>query len=130
MSEMAASRQVMKFVAGPPTALWSVSSDGKVQRSTGAGKTIELIPVAPGIRFQAIAASGNDVWAGGKDGALFHSPDAGATWTRIAINFGGNTVTETIAAIQLHDPQHLTVTTASGSGWISEDSGQHWQKQP
>ena len=115
MSEMAASRQVMKFVAGPPTALWSVSSDGKVQRSTDSGKTFEPIPVAHGIRFQAIAASGNDVWAGGAGGALFHSLDAGATWTQVAINFGGNTVTETIAAIQLRDPQHLTVTTASGS---------------
>jgi hypothetical protein len=130
MSEMAASRPVMKFVAGTPTALWSVSSDGKVQRSTDAGKTIELIPVAHGIRFQAIAASGNDVWAGGTDGALFHSIDAGTTWMRIAISFGGNTVTETIAAIQLHDPQHLSVTTASGLAWITEDGGQHWQKQP
>jgi len=130
MSEMAASRQVMKFVASPPTALWSISPDGKVQRSADSGKTFELIPVAPGARFKAIAASGNDVWAGGAGGALFHSVDAGATWTQVAINFGGNTVTETIAAIQLRDPQHLTVTTASGSSWISEDAGQHWQKQP
>jgi len=130
MSEMAASRQVMKFKAAPPTALWSVSSDGKVQRSTDSGKTFEPVPVAPDTRFQVIAASGNDVWAGGTDGALFHSVDAGATWTRVAIRFAGNTVTETIAAIQAHDPQHLTVTTTSGSGWISEDGGQHWQKQP
>ena len=130
MSEMAASRQVMKLVAAPPTALWSVSTDGKVQRSVDSGKTFEPVPVAPGIRFQAIAASGNDVWAGGAGGALFHSLDAGATWTQVAINSGGNTVTETVAAIQLRDPQHLTVTTASGSSWISEDAGQHWRKQP
>ena len=48
-------------------------------------------------------------------GALFHSADGGATWNRAAINFEGNTVTETIVGIQLRDPQHLTVTTASGS---------------
>lgn len=129
MGEMA-SRQELKLVAGPPVTLWSVSSDGKVQRSTDRGKTFEPISVAHGIRFQAIAASGNDVWAGGTGGALFHSIDAGATWTRIAINFGANTITETIAAIQVHDPQHLTVTTVSGSGWISEDGGQHWHKHP
>jgi hypothetical protein len=130
MSDMAASRQELKLVAGPPVTLWSVSSDGKVQRSTNSGKTFEPVPIATGARFQAIAVSGNQVWAGGEGGALFHSTDAGATWTRITISFGGNSVTETIATIQLHDPQHLSVTTASGSDWISEDGGQHWQKQP
>ena len=130
MSETASSRQVMKLAAGSLTALWSISSDGNVQRSTDGGKTFESVPVATGIRFQATAASGNDVWAGGAGGALFHSIDAGATWVRITLNFEGNTVTENITAIQLHDAQHLTVTTASGSGWISDDGGQHWQKQP
>jgi photosystem II stability/assembly factor-like uncharacterized protein len=130
MSDMAASRQELKLVVGPPVTLWSVSSDGKVQRSTNSGKTFEPVPIAAGARFQAIAVSGNQVWAGGEGGALFHSTDAGATWMRITISFGGNSVTETIAAIQLHDPQHLVVTTASGSAWMSVDGGQHWQKQP
>ena len=65
-----------------------------------------------------------------RGGALFHSVDGGATWSRAGINLDGNTVTETITGIQLRDPQHLTVTTASGSQWVSEDGGQTWQKQP
>jgi len=116
--------------AGPPAALWNVAPDGQVQRSTDGGKTFEQIPVAHGIKFRAIAAFGNDVWAGGAGAVLFHSVDRGATWTRVALNFGGNSVTETITGIQLPDPRHLTVTTASGSQWVSEDGGQHWQKQP
>ncbi|MGA3327172.1 MAG: YCF48-related protein [Terriglobia bacterium] len=112
--------------AGPPAALWSVASDGQVQRSTDGGKSFEQIPVAKGIKFHSIAALGNDVWTGGARGALFHSVDGGATWTRVALNFGGKS--ETITGIQLHDPQHLTLTTASGSQWVSEDGGQHWQK--
>jgi len=116
--------------AGPPATLWSVASDGKVQRSNDGGKTIEQIHVAHGIKFRAIAALGNDVWAGGTGGALFHSVDGGTRWNRTGINFKGKTITETIAGIQLRDPQHLTVTTASGSQWVSEDGGQNWQKQP
>jgi photosystem II stability/assembly factor-like uncharacterized protein len=41
-----------------------------------------------------------------------------------------NIVKDDIAAIQLHDPRHLTVATASGSQWATPDGGQHWQKQP
>lgn len=116
--------------AGSPAALWSVASDGQVQRSTDGSKTFEQIHVAKDIKFRAIAALGNDVWTGGAGGALFHSVDGGATWSRAGINFEGNTVTETITGIQLRDPQHLTVTTASGSQWVSEDGGHNWQKQP
>jgi photosystem II stability/assembly factor-like uncharacterized protein len=130
MLETQALRRDLKFKAGPPAALWSISSDGKVQRSADGAKTFQAIDVAHGVRFQAIASSGNEVWAGSTGGALYHSIDAGSTWTQIAINIGGNTMTETITAIQLHDPQHLTVTTTSGSEWVSEDGGQHWQKQP
>jgi photosystem II stability/assembly factor-like uncharacterized protein len=126
MVAMRAGNTEMKV--GPPSALWSVNSDGRVQRSTDGGKTFEQIKVAHGIKFRAIAALGNEVWAGGAHGALFHSADGGATWNRTGINFEGNTITETITGIQLHDPQHLTVTTASGSQWFSEDGGQHWRQ--
>jgi hypothetical protein len=116
--------------AKSPAALWSVSADGKVQRSTDGGKTFEQVLVAHEIKFQAIASLGNDVWAGGAGGALFHSVDGGATWKQADFNFEGNAITETIAEIQLRDPQHLSLTTASGSQWVSEDGGQHWQKHP
>jgi photosystem II stability/assembly factor-like uncharacterized protein len=130
MGEMRASRQDFELEAGRPAALWSVASDGKVQRSKDGGKTFEQIHVAHGIKFRAIAALGNEVWTGGTGGALFHSVDGGATWSRAGINSGENTVTETIVGIQLRDTQHLTVTTASGSEWVSEDGGQSWQKKP
>jgi hypothetical protein len=130
MGEVQAFRKERELGAGQPAALWSVSSDGKVQRSTDAGKTFEQVQFAHRIKFRAIAALGNEVWAGGTGGALFHSVDGGESWNRADINFEGNVVTETIAGIQMRDPQHLTVTTASGSQWVSEDGGQHWRKKP
>ena len=108
----------------------SVSSDGKVEHSFDEAKTFQSIEVAHGVKFQSVAANGNDVWAGGSGGGLYHSTDAGATWARVAITIDGTTMTETLSAIQLHDSQHLTVITASGSAWVSEDGGLHWQKQP
>ncbi len=114
----------------PPAALWNVSADGKLQRSADSGNAWQPVQVADGVTFRAVAALGNNIWVGGSDGALFRSTDAGATWARANINFEGNTVTETITGIQSSDPQHLTVTTASGAQWSSEDGGQSWQKKP
>jgi hypothetical protein len=127
---MRASHKSAAAGASPPAALWSVSSDGSVQRSSDGGKSFQPIPVAQGIKFRAIAAIGNEVWTGGTGGALFHSVDGGATWNPAGITFQGNAVTEAFTDIQLHDVKHLAVTTASGTQWASDDGGQHWQKQP
>jgi hypothetical protein len=129
MLDMEGIRSSLKSKVRLPATIWSVSPEGKVQRSQDGSKTFQSVEVARGTKFQAVAASGDDVWAGGVDGALFHSADAGATWTQVAITANGTAVNETISAIQLHDSQHLAVTTASGSVWASEDAGQHWKKQ-
>jgi len=129
-SSLQGSRQAAQIGAAPMAAIWKISSDGRVQRFTSGGKAWQDVHVANGIEFRAIAALGADVWVGGTGGALFHSADMGATWTRVDINFEGGAVTETITGMQSNDPQHLTVTTASGSHWASEDGGEHWQRKP
>ncbi len=130
MREMAATRKNVEVKAAPLAAYWNVSPDGQVERSTDSGKTFNLVPIAGGIKFMAIAAVGNDVWAGGAGGALYHSSSAGATWNWVGINFAGKAVTEMVTGIQVLDPQHLTVTTASGAQWVSEDGGGSWRKKP
>jgi hypothetical protein len=120
----------MKLKAGAAADLWRVATDGNVQHSVDGAKSFQTIEIVHGVKFQSVAANGNDVWAGGDNGTLYHSLDAGATWKPIAINVEGNAMTETIAAIQLHSPQRVIILTASGSAWVSEDGGVHWRKQP
>lgn len=125
-----AARKKMAAVNVEPAALWNVSANGKVRRSTDGGKSFKHIRVGHGVRFRAIASLGNDVWAGGTGGTLFHSVDGGVTWTGTILNPGENAVTETLVGIQMRDVEHLTVTTDSGSKWFSEDGGHSWKNQP
>jgi photosystem II stability/assembly factor-like uncharacterized protein len=115
-----------------PTALWTISSGGKVQRSDDGGKTWEEVPIDDTVTFRVIQAVGKDVWAGGSGGALYHSSDGGAAWTRANLISGGSPTTEPIVAItsSSRDLQHITVRTASGEQWSTEDGGQHWQSEP
>ena len=128
MGSMKAFRAASAAGIGQQGTIWSVSTDGKVQRSTNAGKSVESVRIADGVKFKATAALGNIVWAGGAGGILFHSTDGGSTWVQVGIPFEGSTVTEAIVRIQLLTPRRLTVTTGSGSQWLTDDGGQHWQK--
>jgi photosystem II stability/assembly factor-like uncharacterized protein len=125
-----AARTESKSGLGLPAALWSISASGKVQRSQDGAKTWEEVPVADGVTFRVITASAGEVWAGGPGGALYHSSDGGVGWQRVNLESGGISVTEAIVGIRVRDPQHLTVTTAAGEHWVTEDGGQHWRKEP
>ena len=64
----------------PIPAKWRLQRD-RVQRSLDGGATWNDIPIANKIAFNAIAAAGNQVWAAGSGAVLYHSSDAGATWS-------------------------------------------------
>jgi len=113
-----------------PAALWNVSPEGKVRRSTDGGNSWQAVEVGDGSKLLAVAALAKSVWAGGMDGALFHSIDGGVTWARVNVILDASAVTDSITGIQASDQQHVTVTTASGRQLASEDGGQHWQEAP
>jgi hypothetical protein len=81
------------------------------------------------IVFRAVAANGSDVWAGGSVGALYHSADAGNTWTRVFPAASGATLTGDIVSLEFPEPLHGKLSTSTSEVWSTSDAGQSWQKQ-
>jgi len=105
----------MELDAG--TARWIVTSDGRVQRSTD-GRTWVYVPIASDVQFRALAANGDDIWAGGTRTALFHSIDGGKSWKKMALTALTGDIVRLMA-----DRQSLIITTSSGQRMeVSYDS--------
>lgn len=118
---------VSEFVA------WSVTAAGKLQRRLRDG-AVKLVEPAPGFIVRAVASHGIEVWAGGSQHdlsarkwqqgpALFHSSDAGETWTKVDGPWHGP-----INRLALVDSETLTVVTDDGT-WTSRDAGGSWTTQ-
>ncbi len=103
-----------------PSASWSITPDGKVER-TSAGMAPETVAIDKRVAFHAVATIGLEVWAGGSGGALFHSTDAGQTWTRVA-----SPVTEDIVALEFRNAREGRLRTASGHQYATHDAGKSW----
>ena len=122
-------RSRLQGAVARPGALWSISPEGKLQRSEDGGKNWQEVRVDDKVEFRVIQVNGRDIWAGGTGGALYHSSDGGATWTRVNPASGPAPTTEAIVSISCSssDLQQITVKTASGTQWVSEDGGRHWR---
>jgi hypothetical protein len=104
---------------------WTLT-DGVLERSLDSGRSWASIPVANGIQFRALAANGLDIWAGGVNGALYHSGDAGQHWTQVQPTWNGHTLTADILGVEFTDLQHGKLSTSSGEIWTTEDAGATW----
>ena len=81
------------------------------------------------IVFRAVAANGPDVWAGGSEGTLYHSTDAGDHWVRILPSWRGIELSGDILSLQFADVQHGRIVTSTAEIWTTADAGQTWDKQ-
>ncbi|HVP54775.1 MAG TPA: YCF48-related protein [Candidatus Eisenbacteria bacterium] len=111
-------------VAGAGSPGWRVTPEGHLERSTADGWTRVLANEAAA--FRVVAVIGENVWAGGKGGALFHSGDGGQEWKAVALNTPSGGETGTIVAIRFADPQHGLVVTDDGKRWTTSDGGTTW----
>jgi hypothetical protein len=109
---------------------WRVSPEGAVQLSTDSGSTWQTLPVDGNPVFRAVTGIGNEVWAGGEAGALYHSADSGQHWARITLIDDGKALTSDITAITFINTQFGQFSTADGQPWSTSDAGQTWHKQP
>lgn len=109
-------------------ARWRVSSAGAVEHSAD-GKTWEKVEIDPSVTFRAMSSNAGDLWAGGTGGSLFHSADAGRTWSRVKVGDDGMWVSDAITAVDFPNPRHGAVTTQSGAIWTTQDGGRTWQRR-
>jgi hypothetical protein len=119
-----------------PNVVWSINASagtsgnvrGSVQRSFDRGNTWEVVPVSDSVDFHAIAVDGSNVWAGGSEGALFHSSDGGLHWAEIEVAEANVKLRGTIVSIDTRKPSRIAVKTDSGEEWISMNGGLHWRR--
>jgi hypothetical protein len=138
-----------------PVPRWAINSTGELQRSFDQGTTWQAVnvnanpayftdatsvqsagetsrpkvgKVRPPI-FRAFATTGVDVWAGGTQGALYHSLDAGDHWARVMPASPAATLTGDIVSVEFSDLQHGKVGTSTAEIWTTSDAGQTWQRQ-
>jgi hypothetical protein len=104
---------------------WSISSAGKLQRSRDQlhWQTVE---VTAGVAFRTVASIGNDVWAGGSGGALYHSGDNGDTWQRVPVGLPANLLRDAITRLDFSDASTGTLATTAGDEWSTVDGGHTW----
>ncbi len=104
---------------------WRIGPEGHVERSTGADEWTRVLDDQP-VTFRAVAAMGNNVWAGGNNGALFHSSDGGQHWSKVSVAENSNVETGAIVSIRFVDPQHGVVVADNGTRWATTDGGATW----
>jgi hypothetical protein len=133
----AAAGGLLKTLPAMPWAMWSINaspgtlghSAGVVERSMDRGKTWEAVPLSDRVSFRAVAVAGSHVWAGGSEGALFHSADGGSHWVQISVADEYGKLTGTIVSIDAGDISRVQITTSSGEAWISSDGGGRWKRK-
>jgi len=119
----------MKLVA--PVYGWLIGDGGLVMMTDDLGATWQTPPgplpadVARQFDFAALAVRGPKCWIAGTPGTrVFHSPDAGRTWTTFATG-----THLPIHALSFADDQHGWAVGALGTILATDDGGRTWRRQ-
>jgi hypothetical protein len=110
------------------TEMVSTSNSGEPAKKFSKTKTTTAASEPP-ILFRSVAAIDNQVWAGASGGLLYHSADAGSSWTSVTPSAHGSTLSGDIIHIEFSDALHGSVATSTAEVWVTGDGGQSWQKQ-
>lgn len=124
----------LSVTTGNNGSLWRLPSpaeeNGMLQKSDDGGKTWGSVRLNNQSRFYALSASGPDVWAGGAQGALFHSSDNGSHWTAVAVTHEETPLTGTITRIDVLSENAIKLKVQGSDGfWTTTDGGAHWYRE-
>ena len=110
--------------------LWQLGNasgqPGTLRKSTDGGSTWQSVFIDAQAHLDALSVNGSEIWVGGSNGALFHSPDEGLHWASVGVGNEKMRLKETITQIDMHNGV-VTVRTSSASRWSTDDGGSHWR---
>jgi hypothetical protein len=132
MSKSAAKTSAAKLTSSATPALahnstWAITA-GVLRRSLDSGQSWQ-----EALRLDhpllCYASHGQDVWAGGQAGTLFHSADSGVTWLQVQPSIKALPLTSDITHIDVRGPAEVVLSTTNHEIWSSADSGKTWEKK-
>ena len=112
--------------AGHP-AQWAIHGN-ELQRSLDAGLAWKTV-LHSDRPLLCYAASGNDIWAGGSGGNLFHSANGGVTWSQVYPSAQQQTLSDDVTHIDIYSPSQVALFTSNHQSWSTADGGKTWEKQ-
>jgi hypothetical protein len=118
---------------------WVITA-GVLQRSPDNGQTWQdaLRADHPLLCY---ASHGENVWAGGQAGTLFHSADGGVTWVRVQPFIKAQQLSSDVTHIDVRGdvrgdvhgdvrgPAEIVLSTSNNEIWSSADGGKTWEKK-
>jgi photosystem II stability/assembly factor-like uncharacterized protein len=112
-----------------------VITGGVLQRSLDGGQSWQSALRADH-PLLCYASHGENVWAGGLAGTLFHSADGGVTWVQVQPSIKVLQLSSDITHIDVRgavrdvrSPAEIVLSTSNSEIWSSEDGGQTWKKK-
>jgi hypothetical protein len=115
-----------KMLSKDAAARWSLSQGLLRHSLDGVSWQTALQLDHPLLSFGAL---GNDVWAGGQAGTLFHSGDNGTTWTQVRPSTKSESLNADIVAIEVRSAVEVVLSTRNNESWTTADGGKTWEKK-
>jgi len=119
--------QVARRAFSPAPVPWRVTAEGHLERFVQG--SWEHVLANETTSFRAVCVLGDEVWAGGNNGTLFHSKDGGQHWIKVALPPPDSGEAGSVVSIQFEDQQHGVVISDSGSRFTTNDGGTNWTKE-
>jgi hypothetical protein len=109
--------------------MWRLQS-GKIESSDDGGKAWQERRPAKDFQAMDVAAVGQQVWAGGKAGALFLSRDNGQTWSKVSLTGDDIIALGDVTEIKISGPQTVDIMLSTGDDWQTSDGGKSFRLLP
>lgn len=102
---------------------WRINPDGILMKSTDLSQWHEAYPQGAELQFKTVFSlgMGRQVWAGGNNGTLIHSWNAGVNWDTLKVPEAG---ASDITSISIDDGWQIK--TSDGQTFVSHDQGKTW----